>query len=298
VEDDRDEEDRRISAALRQFGRTARDLTGYLRTVGPNDIGTLLERNPDTGKIRFTEAMIGLIQHIKDFEPAVVFLDPLVELHTSEENDNTGLRAVIAQLRALAVRFNLAIVLAHHARKGTITPGDPDAVRGAGAIVGAARVVFTVCGMAEDEADNYRIGKDARKFYFRLDGAKMNYTPVLDAEWFERVPYALDNGEDVAAAVPWTPPRDTITTTLLEVVKEWICKGIDGDAYTFRSGSARSFSNLCKVHGVTTDSGVRELADMIKAAGFSEHAYKRANRVTAKGIRSPDGHPQIIHWDE
>jgi hypothetical protein len=298
VEDDSDEEDRRISATLRQFGRPARDLDDKLRTVGPHDVGTLIERDPNGGKIRLTDAMICLVQHIENFRPDVVFLDPLVELHTAEENDNTGLRAVIAQLRALAVRHQIAVVLAHHARKGTVAPGDPDAVRGAGAIVAAARIVFTVCGMTDEEADQLAIPKDSRRFYFRLDGAKMNHAPILDAEWFERCPYALDNGEDVAAAVPWVPPRDLLTTDTIETLKDRVSKGIDGEPYTLRGGTARSISIIYKSMGINTDAGRRELTAILRSDGYAEHGYRRPNRNPAKGIRCPDGKPHFVAWED
>ena len=296
VEDDRDEEDRRLSATLRQFGRVGSELSGNLRTVGPRDIGTLIERDPHTGKIHLTDAMLDLIQHIEEFKPDVVFLDPLVELHTTEENDNTGLRAIIAQLRALAVQHKIAIVLAHHARKGTVTPGDPDAVRGAGAIVGAARVVFTVCGMTDEEAEKLGITREAARFYFRLDGAKMNYTPLIDPEWFERTPYPLDNGEDVAAAVPWIPPRDIITTHHIETIKTGIRNGINGDAYTFRKGGSRSIYGLCQIHGISTDAGAKEIGDALRRDGYAEHLFVDHHRNSVLGIRSADGEPRHAAW--
>ena len=47
----------------------------------------------------------------------MLIVDPLAELHTEQENDNTALRSVIANFRALAVTFNMAvIVLAARAR--------------------------------------------------------------------------------------------------------------------------------------------------------------------------------------
>ena len=99
-----------------------------------------------------TDAMDALEAMVEEFKPDVLMLDPLVELHTAEENDNTGLRAVVAHFRTLAKRHNIGLVLAHHTRKGTTMPGDPDAIRGAGSIVGAVRVAMTVCTMNEEEA--------------------------------------------------------------------------------------------------------------------------------------------------
>jgi len=299
VEDDLHEERRRLSAALRGFGRVASDLGGNLRIVGPNQIGTLIERDAQTGRVTLTDAMLCLTQHIQNFRPDIVFLDPLVELHSSEENDNTGLRAVIAQFRALAIRHNLGIVIAHHTRKGAIAPGDPDIARGAGAIVGAARLVFTTCPMTDAEATELGMSPEARRHYFRLDGAKINYAPLLDAEWFERIPYPLDNGEDVAAIQPWNAPRDAVTADDIESIKSSVAKGFNGDAYAFRKGYPRSISNLCKLRGITTDAGIKQITEAMRAAGYAERPFRDiANRNLVKGIRCPNGEPAHVNWVE
>lgn len=206
VEDDDDEQKRRLSAVLRQFQATPRDLVGKLHRIGPHNVGTLIERDPATNRLRFTEAMHDLRAHVEEVRPDVLILDPLVELHNADENDNTALRAVMATLRALAAHYDMSIVLVHHSRKGSgATPGDPDSIRGAGAIVGAARVALTVTTMSEEEAKGMNMPAAQRFGYFRMDGAKQNYAKIEDAEWFQRVEVELANGEGVAAAVPWKP---------------------------------------------------------------------------------------------
>jgi RecA-family ATPase len=297
VEDDLDEERRRLSATLRHFNATPADLASKLRIVGPNDVGTLVERDPATGRLKVTEAMADLCQHIETFRPDILMLDPLVELHTVEENDNTGLRSVIANFRQLSVRYDIATALAHHVRKGAISPGDPDMVRGAGSIVGAARVVFTACGMSEDEAVKLGITPDGRKSFFRLDGAKINHAPLQDAEWFERIAHQLDNGEDVAAAVPWQPPRDVITSNHFDVIEAEVRRGFHAaDAYCFRAGSPRSFANLCQVHGIATKDGAKEVEKYLISKGYKEYLYRDGSRNKPKGIRSEDGFPTTVEW--
>jgi RecA-family ATPase len=118
VEDELNEERMRLSAILRYFGATPADLKGKLRIVGPNDIGTLVERDAATGRLRTMPAMEALEEMIEEFKPDVLMLDPLVELHTAEENDNTGLRSVIAHFGTLAKRHTIGLVIAHHTRKG------------------------------------------------------------------------------------------------------------------------------------------------------------------------------------
>ena len=55
---------------------------------------------------------------IEEIRPVMLVVDPLAELHNCEENDNTALRSVIAKFRELAVRFEMAVVILHHTRKG------------------------------------------------------------------------------------------------------------------------------------------------------------------------------------
>jgi hypothetical protein len=298
VEDDLDEERMRLSAILRWFGATPADLRGKLRVVGPNDVGTLVERDPDTGRLRTTDAMNALEDMIEEFRPDVLMLDPLVELHTAEENDNTGLRAVIAHFRTLAKRHNIGLVLAHHTRKGTTIPGDPDAIRGAGSIVGAVRVAMTVCTMNEEEAKAFGIPVAGRKHYFRVDSAKANYTPPGEAAWFEKVAYQLDNGEDVAAAIPWNPPVDAINDIVLDGIKAAIAKGLNGEPYTFAAQtSPRSLKQLCINHNITTGDGQRQVKAQLETAGFVTVKYRRrSDRKEASGIRTPDFLPSDVQW--
>jgi hypothetical protein len=298
VEDDLDEERMRLSAILRWFGAAPADLKGQLRTVGPNDVGTLVERDPATGRLLVTAAMEALEAMILEFKPDVLMLDPLVELHTVEENDNTGLRSVIAYFRALAKRHDLGLVLAHHTRKGNTIPGDPDAIRGAGSIVGAARVAMTVCTMSEDEASSLGIPDAARKHFFRVDSAKSNYAPLGNAEWFERHVYTLDNGEDVAAAIPWNPPDDIVTGIALDGIKAAIAKGLNGEPYTFATQtSPRSLKALCARHDITTADGQRRVKAELETEGFTTAKYRRrSDRRPASGIRTPDFLPADVQW--
>lgn len=298
VEDDLPEERRRLSATLREFGATPRDLEGNITIVGPSDVGTLVHRDPMTGKIQLSETMAALEALIVEFKPDVVMLDPLVELHTSEENDNTGLRLVIAAFRSLAQRYDISVVLFHHTRKGTTIPGDPDAIRGAGAIVGAARMVFTLCVMTDDEAAALSIPPGQRRNYFRLDSAKSNYAPTNDAEWFERIPYELANGETVPATRPWSPPKDVVTENEILTIERLVSDGMPGGVpFSFDTRAKdRWIGHLCHASNIRTDDGIKLVIQRLKADGFAHADFATASRNTAKGIRAPNGAPATVEW--
>lgn len=206
VEDDELEQRRRYSAALRASNQKPADVAGQVIRCGPESIGTLFERQPDTGRIVPTAAMEALEALCKESGADVLVCDPLAELHNAEENDNTAMRAVIAAFRGLAKRLNIAVLLLHHDRKGNNTPGDMDRLRGASAITGAVRVLLTLTSMSPEEAERFGIPPEERRRHFRIDGAKSNYAIAQEAEWWRLAGYPLANGEEVAACLPWSPP--------------------------------------------------------------------------------------------
>jgi hypothetical protein len=218
VEDDKNEQRRRYSAALQLLGRKPQDLAGRVIRCGPETIGTLFACDPHTGAIYETPAMQRLEWLLIHHRASVLVCDPLAELHTSEENDNTAMRAVIASFRQLAQRRSIAILLLHHDRKGHGAAGDIDRMRGAGAIAGAIRVGLTLTTMTQDEAEEFSISADDRRQHFRIDGAKSNYAPAADAEWWRLEGVEIGNGETVAACAPWTPPNTFANHTMADCV--------------------------------------------------------------------------------
>jgi hypothetical protein len=223
TEDDRDEQQRRYSAALKASGHDPDVMQDIIR-CGPEDVGTLFERDQATGRITPTAAMAQLEELCVTTEADVLFCDPLAELHNAEENDNTAMRAVVAAFRSLAKRLNIAVVILHHDRKGNSSPGDMDRVRGASAISGAVRVMLTLTTMTEEEADKLGIPPEERRRHFRIDGAKSNYAPTQEAEWWRLAAYEIENGEQIAACMPWQAPSpwaglqwDQITKIIAEI---------------------------------------------------------------------------------
>jgi hypothetical protein len=223
TEDDRDEQQRRYSAALKASGHDLDVMQNIIR-CGPEDVGTLFERDQATGRISPTAAMAQLEELCVSSGADVLFCDPLAELHNAEENDNTAMRAVVAAFRSLAKRLNIAVVILHHDRKGNNSPGDMDRVRGASAISGAVRVMLTLTTMTEEEAEKLGINPEERRRHFRIDGAKSNYAPTQDAEWWRLAAYEIENGEQIAACMPWQAPSpwsglqwDQITKIIAEI---------------------------------------------------------------------------------
>ncbi len=299
VEDDQNEQRRRFSAVLRQFGAAPSALAGHVMRVGPNTVGTLIGRDSDTRELLLTGAMVELQKLIAEFRPDVLILDPLVELHSADENDNTALRGIMATFRGLAVQHNMAVAIVHHARKGAsqAAPGDTDTLRGASSIVGAARVVVTVATMSEDEAKGLGLAPDQRRSFFRVDSGKSNYSPVHEAEWFERVEYELDNGDLVAAPVAWQPPADVVTLDARAAIESGIAAGSTSGPWSAKlSADPRSVKHLLARHGVSTLAGQKALLLTLSQAGYATASYRNEGYRIVQGLRAPSGFPSGVRW--
>ncbi len=288
VEDDDAEQQRRLSAALRQFGMAPQDVAGRIIRMHPTPIGTLLDHDGLSGVTSATKILNLLEEAIKAYRLDLVFLDPLVELHTANENDNTAIRHVLARMRELATKHNMAAAIVHHQRKGGMA-GDPDAIRGASAIVGAARQVLTVATMTEDEAAALGQPPDHRFRFLRVDGAKLNYCLPTDAEWYEKAEHELDNGEMIAAATPWAPPNVTVDATMLGIALTALRRGMNGEPCSESNSAAASVREALEAAGVPKAAHrevMRSLRDTGEAeirAWYDPVARKHFKRIWVEG---------------
>lgn len=232
TEDDEDEQHRRYDAALMANSKKMHEIERRVIRCGPNNIGTLFERD-DKGRLVATAALQQLAELITESGADVLICDPLAELHTEEENDNTAMRAVVAAFRSMAKRLNIAILILHHDRKGNSSPGDMDRMRGASAITGAVRVMLTLTTMSVEEAEKFGIPPDMRRRHFRIDGAKSNYAIPTEAEWWRLTGYQIPNGETVAAVLPWVPPGpfEGVPMPTCVAILLTLQRGQDGFAY-------------------------------------------------------------------
>jgi AAA domain len=297
VEDDIPEQQRRCAAMLRQFGRCKADLGGRLKLLNPNKAGLMVTLDPATGKLGHTRLLRELLELIETFNPDLVMLNPLGELHdVTEENNNAALRRIAAELRVIAKAKEIGILLAHHTRKGNPEHGNPDAGRGASSVSGVVRKSFTLYGMTEGEAASWKITRP--NLYFRLDGAKANYDAKNPTEWFERVPIVLGNGDTVPLVAPWTPPANAITDELITNLLAVIKTGDKGQPWSRRLGKYdRSIARPMERLGIVSRVGQLQALDALFANGVVECTYMKPNRDAAKGLRHPDGGPSTA-WKE
>jgi hypothetical protein len=81
----------------------------------------LLDRPRDQEQLRNTVAAI---------KPALLILDPFIRLHQSDENASKEMAPLLGYLRQLQRELHLAVLLVHHARKGSGAKRPGQALRG------------------------------------------------------------------------------------------------------------------------------------------------------------------------
>lgn len=211
LEDDAEEMQRRLQAALDFHQIPRSELRGWMGVSCPkgHKLAVLKNRDRIIGPLKAQ-----LCDAIEQFQPDLVSLDPFIKTHSMSENDNGDMDYVCDLLVTIAVDYNIAIDSPHHVHKGTVTPGDADAGRGASGIKDAARLVYTLATMNKEEAGEFGINPDDRASYIRLDPAKINIAKHSSiATWFQLHSHNIGNGDadyphgdSIQVAKPWTPP--------------------------------------------------------------------------------------------
>ena len=238
-EDDREEQELRLSAALKFFGASPKDLVGHLFrvTIADTADATMFELD-ERSAVRATRTFDAFDRACRKIQPDVSALDTLVAINAVPENDNTLMRRVMAMLRNCARQHDMALIIAHHDNKSGSDAEDRDQanVRGAGDIPNAARFELAVKKMTAPEAEGFNLPAVDRASYFRLGslGSKVNYIAADESEWFERVTHII-SGQPVVACIPWTPPNsfDGIDIAVANQILDEIDAGLpNGDRYS------------------------------------------------------------------
>jgi hypothetical protein len=146
-------------------------------------------------------------------KPDLVSIDPYVKAVGCDENSNTLMDMCAQILTDMCHKFDVAIDIPQHQRKGPAQPGDADRGRGASSTRDAGRLVYTLTRMSSEEASNFSILEADRRNYLRMDQAKVNLLPAMKAKWFKLSSVSIGNatadypaGDAIQVVGAWTPP--------------------------------------------------------------------------------------------
>jgi hypothetical protein len=77
-----------------------------------------------------------LADTVQNLKPILLILDPLIRLHRVDENDASQIAPLLSYLRELQRRFQMAVILVHHARKDSNSSRPGQALRGSSELHG------------------------------------------------------------------------------------------------------------------------------------------------------------------
>jgi len=254
-EDDADEIQRRLMAATYRMPEVFNgDPDAYIenfRIIDATRSRTVIAtfNNREKKLIRVEPKFHEIVSTIKHGKFDLVFVDPFAETFDADENSNNDLKWAGSYWRDVARETGTALCLVHHTKKyATGMAGDVDAARGAGALIGIARIVSTLFPMTAKEAEAMGITADKRSHYLRYDDAKANLNIISPfARWFHKDTITLDNageelpGDEVGVLVPWQPKGPSILEAQIVAFFNRIDAGMlndegkpTGEFYTFQ----------------------------------------------------------------
>ena len=210
-EDDQPELRRRLAAVMQHWGVAPADLRGRLALNSGSERPLVIARAGKDGIVQRLPDIDAVAEIVRREGIGLLIVDPFVETHAVDENDNAQVKAVAALWREVARRCDCAVVLVHHTGKPPAASPDSwagslSASRGASSLAGVARIMRTLFGMSERDAERFGLPPDQRHRWVRLDDAKANLSMASgQARWFERVSITIANGEEVGVLVPGDP---------------------------------------------------------------------------------------------
>ncbi|MCA3582426.1 MAG: AAA family ATPase [Methylocystis sp.] len=210
-EDDRNELRRRLAAIMQQWNVAPADLYGKLGLNSGSERPLVIAKATKDGAVVRLPDIEAIIERVRLEGIGLLIVDPFVETHEVDENNNAQIKAVAAMWREVARRGDCAVVIVHHTGKPpSASPdawtGSLSASRGASSLGGVARIMRTLFAMSQSDADKFGLDADERRLWVRLDDAKANLSLASgSARWFKRVSIIIANGEEVGALVPGDP---------------------------------------------------------------------------------------------
>jgi len=231
-EDPLHELNRRVAGTAKHYGIKREDCRGQLFVDSGRNTKIVIAKAEKGGLVIARPLVEALKQRLAEDKIDVLIIDPFVKSHRVSENDNTLIDAVASEWADIAEQTNCAIELVHHVRKIGDVEVTVEAMRGASALVSAARSARVLNPMTDDEAK--KAGVDNRRAYFRVNNGKSNMAPSSEnATWFHlqsvdlqnRGPYEDGDSVGVVTDWKWPDPTEGVTVHDLRAAQAAIADG-------------------------------------------------------------------------
>lgn len=216
---------RRLAAIVKHYGIDASRLVGNLLLTSGRDTPVIAAQEIQGVTVLIPETKAQVLAQIQKYGASVLVLDPFISTHRVAENSNSAIEPVMTVWRDIADTADIAVEIIHHFRKGNgASEPSADDVRGATAMIGAARTVRLFAAMTKEEAEQAAVDPKQRRRYIWEANAKANMHPPTDERtWRELIGVSLENSDDVhdadevGVAVSWEfPSLFSALTPLME----------------------------------------------------------------------------------
>jgi hypothetical protein len=193
-EDPREELDRRIAAAMQEYGLTMEDIGDRLLRDSGRDMPICVAEQSKSGTKIWRPVVAALGAAIEAQRLDVLNIDPFVKSHGVSENDNMAIDQVAREWNGVAGRGNIAVDLVHHSRKTDGAEASIEDARGASALVSAARSARVLARMTKKEGERAGKSKDYKRFFrFAVAVSNMAIAAGDDETWLELKSVDLHN---------------------------------------------------------------------------------------------------------
>jgi hypothetical protein len=217
-EDSWDELELRMQAALRALQLTPEELrllqTNLHYQSGIHSKLKIAYTDPVTRAVLQHQACTEISVFCRDNAIDILLCDPLVSLHDVDENNNIQMEGVMEILRKVCADRRMGCVLLHHLTKSSEDAPIDAQLRGATAIVNAARKVIVLSRMSTKIAKNYALMDGDYINHFQILSGKSNYSSQGQdgGTWFKlrsiQLPAVDEDGEELIEYVGIPIPAD------------------------------------------------------------------------------------------
>jgi hypothetical protein len=241
LEDDLEEIDRRVSAAMIHYKIKPEDIEDRLMIDGEKSL--LITSTDNKGTKINVPVVEAVVEAIEALDIDVLIVDPFISSHDAQESDSGAMDLVMKSGWVRVAREgNCAVELCHHTTKTDASSGAATAMsgRGSGAVVFACRSVVVLNPMSPEDAK--RAGLESPAGYFSAVDDKENLTPQTRLRnWYKMVGVSLGNGggngnlselrsDNIGVVTSWQWPSNAsftedVTGQQLQAIKNGLTLG-------------------------------------------------------------------------
>jgi RecA-family ATPase len=221
---------------------------------------------------------------IKSFGTQVLIVDPFVQTHQMNENDNQQINFVADLFRSIAKECQIAVMLVHHTRKGAEFGARGENARGASALKDAARNVRELRLPTPNDVRDLNIEPTKASELIIVDHTKANYTRLADLRYLRKVIVEVKCGlietETVATVEPYDLAAHTIQISdeHYDTALKAIALKQDRDLAYVKNISSKSlniYKDLAAETGLTLYSCKQVIKDLIANGKVKERQHKK-----------------------